>query len=194
MITIEPVTPDRWDDLERLFGASGAYSGCWCTWWRLGSKEWEAAGSAGRRQHLADVVERGDVPGLLAYDDGEPVGWVAVAPRDAYPRLNRSPHTKPVDDVPVWSITCFWIRREHRGRRIATQLLEAAVEHAHRGGAEAIEGYPYDPATRSVTAADAFTGVLGPFFRTGFEELARRTPTSRVVVRRRLGDPGQRDS
>ena len=56
MITIEPVTPDRWDDLERLFGASGAYSGCWCTWWRLGSKEWEAAGSAGRRQHLADAV------------------------------------------------------------------------------------------------------------------------------------------
>ena len=186
MIVIEPATPDRWDDLECLFGPSGAYSGCWCTWWRLGAKDWDAAGNQGRRDLLREIVGRGEVPGLLAYDGGEPVGWVAVAPRAAYPRLNRSPHTKPVDDVPVWSITCFWIRRDHRNRGLASQLLEAAVAHARANGAEAVEGYPYDPAARRVTAADAFMGVLGQFTRAGFDEAARRTTTSRVVVRRRL--------
>jgi GNAT superfamily N-acetyltransferase len=184
MMTIEPVTPDRWDDLERLFGPSGAYSGCWCTWWRLGSKEWDDAGNDGRHEHLAGVVGAGERPGLLAYVDGEPVGWVAVAPREAYPRLNRSPHTKPVDALPVWSITCFWIARAHRGQGVATALLGAAVDFARARGAEMVEGYPLDPAVRTVTAADAFTGVLGLFRAAGFDEVARRTPTSRVVVRR----------
>jgi len=185
VVTVEPVTADRWDDLERLFGPSGAYSGCWCTWWRLAAKEWDAAGNAGRRAVLAEVVARGDEPGLLAYLGGEPVGWVAIAPREAYPRLNRSPHTKPVDDVPVWSITCFWVDRAHRGTGVATALLAAAVEHARARGAGAVEGYPVDPAARAVDAAGAFTGVLGLFTDAGFAELARRTPTSRVVVRRR---------
>jgi GNAT superfamily N-acetyltransferase len=186
MLTIEPVTPERWDDLERLFGPSGAYSGCWCTWFRMGAKEWDEAGNAGRRAHLAAVVERGDVPGLLAYVDGEPVGWIAVAPREAYPRLNRSPHTKPVDDVPVWSVTCFWIDRAHRRAGVAAALLDAAVDHVRSRGGTAIEGYPVDPAVRRVDAAGAFTGVLSLFAGAGFDEIARRTPTSRVVVRRRV--------
>ncbi|HEX4906133.1 MAG TPA: GNAT family N-acetyltransferase [Acidimicrobiales bacterium] len=186
MITIEPVTADRWDDLERLFGPSGAYSGCWCTWWRLSAKDWDAAGNEGRRAHLEAVVQRGEAPGLLAYVDGEPVGWLAVAPRSAYPRLNRSPHTKPVDDEPVWSITCFWIARGHRGSGIASALLEAAVAFAQERGAPAIEGYPVDPEVRRVDDAAAFTGVLPLFSRAGFVEMARRSTTSRVVVRRRL--------
>ncbi len=184
MITIEPVTPDRWGDLERFFGPSGAYSGCWCTWFRLSAKAWEEAGNDGRRALMEEVVASGTVPGLLAYDDGTPVGWVAIAPRDEYPRLNRSPHTKPVDDVPVWSVTCFWIARTHRRRGVATALLDAAVELARTNRAVAVEGYPYDPATRSVSAADAFMGPMQLFARAGFDELARRAASSRVVLRR----------
>jgi GNAT superfamily N-acetyltransferase len=184
-IDVRPVTPERWDDLERLFGPVGAYSNCWCTWWRLGAKEWNDATPDERRSVLRRAVEGGSEPGLLAYDGDEPIGWVAVAPRAEYPRLNRSPHTRPVDDVPVWSITCFWIRPDRRATGVAARLLEAAVEHARAHGAPAVEGYPIDPAVRPSAPADSYTGVVAMFTNRGFDEIARRTATSRVVVRRR---------
>ena len=185
-IAVQPVTPERWDDLLALFGPQGAYSNCWCTWWRMGGKDWDAAGATGRRALLEDLVADGSEPGLLAYVDGVPAGWVAVAPREEYPRLNRSPHTRAVDDVPVWSITCFWVERSHRGRGVAAALLEAAVAFAAGQGAVAVEGYPVDPEVRSCSPADSYTGVVTMFEQAGFSEIARRSPTSRVVMRRSL--------
>lgn len=185
-LVIEPVIPDRWDDLVTLFGPNGAYSNCWCTWWRLSAKTWDAAGPDARREQLHETVRSGPAPGLLAYHDGAPVGWVAVAPRAEYPRLNRSPHTRPVDDVPVWSVTCFWIPRAQRRAGVATALLGAARDHAAQAGAPAIEGYPVDPAMRRVGASDAYTGTVPMFQRAGFAEMARRSPTGRVVMRRVL--------
>lgn len=185
-LAVEAVIPGRWDDLVALFGANGAYSNCWCTWWRLSAKEWDAAGADQRREHLHGAVRTGPAPGLLAYRDGVPVGWVAVAPRGEYPRLNRSPHTRPVDDVPVWSVTCFWIPRAQRRTGVATALLDAACGAAADAGAPAIEGYPVDPAVRQVAASDAYTGTVAMFQRAGFVELARRSPTGRVVMRRDL--------
>src|SRR5690606_24117971 len=111
---------------------------------------------------------------------------VAVTTRAEQPRLSRSPHLKPVDDLPVWSVTCFWIPRQWRGRGVATALLDAAVEHASARGAPAVEGYPVDPAVRPRQANEAYTGVVSMFHRAGFREIARRTPTSRVVMRRDL--------
>jgi GNAT superfamily N-acetyltransferase len=185
-LVIEPVDAARWDDLVALFGPNGAYSNCWCTWWRLSAKEWDAAGASARREHLHEVVRCGTPPGLLAYLEGAPVGWVAVAPRGEYPRLNRSPHTRPVDDVPVWSVTCFWIPRAHRGTGVATALLDSACGTAADAGVPAIEGYPVDPAVRRVGASDAYTGTVPMFQRAGFVEIARRSPTGRVVMRRDL--------
>jgi GNAT superfamily N-acetyltransferase len=186
-VDVNAVTASRWDDVEQLFGTSGAYASCWCTWWRLSAKDWNTATPQQRRRLLADVVAQGDEPGLLAYRDGVPVGWVAVAPREQYPRLNRSPHTRPVDDLPVWAVTCFWIPRANRGQGIATALLHGAVTHARDHLAAAVEGYPIDPAVRTATHDQSFTGVIGMFERAGFIEVARRTATSRVVMRRDLG-------
>lgn len=94
-----------------LAGDNGFYSNCWCAWWLGPGKEWDALGAGGRRQLLERLVD-GEEPGLLAYGDGEPVGWVAVGPRDRYVRLQRSTKLKPVDETPVWAVTCFVVRRE----------------------------------------------------------------------------------
>lgn len=107
---VAPVTPERWEDLERLFGPRGAYSGCWCTYFRLTRDEFDAAGPSQRRKVLRAAVEEGPPPGLLAYVEGEPVAWVAIAPREETPSLDRSRVSRSPDGRPAWAITCYFIR------------------------------------------------------------------------------------
>ncbi|HLF41013.1 MAG TPA: GNAT family N-acetyltransferase, partial [Acidimicrobiia bacterium] len=174
-------------DLCDLFGPNGAYSGCWCMWWRTTASDFNERAGGGLRDDLEALVAGGRVPGLLAYDDGGapgagPVGWISVAPRPEFGRLQRSPKLKPVDGVPVWSIVCFYIQRGHRGTGVATALLDAAVAYAAQQGAEAVEAYPTDPGAGRVPGASAFTGLLPMFERAGFSEIARRG--GRPIVRR----------
>lgn len=183
-LVVEPVTPERWSDVERLFGERGASSGCWCMWWRKSAKEWDRdAGTVNKRQ-LRALVRRDPAPGLLAYRDHEPVGWVALAPRDDYPRLQRSRHLGPVDDKPVWVISCFYIDRHHRGAGVATALLGGAIRFARAHGARAVEGVPIDTSARAKANADLYTGTLAMFLDARFEEIARRG--QRPIVRRVL--------
>ena len=179
--SVQPLTADRWADLERLFGPRGAYGGCWCMWWRLSGREFEEAGSDGRHAMLQARSRQEPPPGLLAYDaDGNPIGWIAVAPRAEFGRMQRSPKLKPVDAEPVWSINCFYIDRQSRRHGVATALLVAAVEHAAQYGAELVEGYPIDPA-EPTGHEDFFTGSLDLFLAAGFSEVARRG--GRPIVR-----------
>ncbi len=103
-ITVSPLTVERWDDLERLFGDNGACGGCWCMWWKQTGSEFERMKYEQNRQAMHLLVESGRVPGLLAYVNDVPVGWCAVEPRENYPRLSRSRTLKKVDDTPVWSV------------------------------------------------------------------------------------------
>ena len=183
-VEVHPVTPDRWDDLAALAGERGFTSGCWCMWWRVTSKEFEERHGTGLRQDLNDLVATGPEPGLLAYVDGEPAGWVALAPREEYPRLDRSPKLRRLDDQPVWSITCFTIGRRHRRQGVAAALLDAAVDFARERGAEVVEAYPIDTGGAKRSSADLYTGTLAMFERAGFEEVARRS--GRPIVRRKL--------
>ena len=182
-LTICPATPDRWEDLERLFGPHGAYGNCWCTWWILRAKEWGATPPGARREILRDLVADGAEPGLLAYLEGEPVGWCAVGPRERYARMMspRSRTFRPLDDEPSWMINCFFIARPARGRRVATALLAAAVEYAFAHGAERIEAYPIDPVAQAPTTDNLFVGYLPAFLAAGFVEVARAG--NRPVVR-----------
>ncbi len=183
--TVHPVTPDRWGDLERLFGPNGANSGCWCMWNRQTNQEFEQHHGADNHAALAEIVTAGPPPGLLAYDGDEPVGWVSVGPREAYGRLQRSPVTRPVDDTPVWTINCFVVGRRHRGRGVAQRLLEAAVEYAAGQGAQAVEGCPVDPATERIDSGSAWKGLASMFEEAGFVEIARRSET-RPLMRKVL--------
>lgn len=183
-LDIAPLTPDRWDDLARLFGPNGANGGCWCMWWLKPAKDWDRDAGDVNRDQLHQLVADGPPPGLLAYRAGEPVGWCAMAPREGYVRLNRSPKLKPIDDEPVWAITCFYMRAGQRGLGVGSALLDAAVAWAREQGATIVEAYPIDTSLRETSNADAFTGTLKMFERAGFTEALRRA--NRPIVRRTL--------
>ena len=171
-----PLTPERWGDLERLFGEKGAYGGCWCMWWRLTGPQYKECRGQANKDAFKAVVDAGEVPGILAYSGDEPVAWCAIAPREAHLRLReeRINILKKVDDQPVWSVTCFFIAKPFRGQGVMLQLLLAALEYAQEHGARIVEGYPVD-SQRRVTRDDAF--AIGPaslFRKAGFVEVARR--------------------
>jgi len=149
-------------------------------WWRLSRPEWNRGKGEGNRKAFRKLVRSGAEPGVLAYADGEPVGWCAIAPREQYPRLSSSRILKPVDDQPVWSVTCFHIARGFRRQGLSTRLLEAAVDFARARGARIVEGYPHE--TRK-TAPDIFvyTGLASAFRKAGFKEVARRSKTRPIM-------------
>lgn len=192
--TFHPVTADRWDDLIRFFGPQGAYSHCWCTFFRQTGREFDNGcrnAGAGNRAMLESLTRRGQTPGLLAYVDDRPVGWVSVGPREEFPRVLRSPVLRPdhgagaAGEHGVWSVVCFWLPRENRRRGIARALLGAAVEYARERGARVVEGYPVDTRGGRTHAASIYTGTLRMFADAGFVETRRRS-ANRPVVRYEL--------
>ncbi len=166
---------------ERLFGPGGVQGGCWCSFFRLSGPDYKAAGREGRKEHVRAEAQAGKPLGLLGIVDGEPLGWVAVSPRKDNPRLTRSRVMASDEPGAVWSVTCFYIHRRGRRRRLATALLRAAVDYAAEQGAESVEGYPVSDATRS--AADLYHGTTGMFTGAGFEVVENRGP-ARALVRR----------
>ena len=178
-------TPSRWKDVETLFGERGACGGCWCMVWRLPRRDWDAGKGAGNKRAFKKVVTSGGRPGVLAYDGRDPVGWCAVAPRNRYPALARSRVMKPVDDQPVWSVSCLFVLRPYRRQGLSARLLEAAAAHARKRGARIIEGYPVEPRKGNEPDAFLWTGTASAFKRAGFKEVARRSET-RPIMRRKL--------
>jgi len=177
------LTASRWPDLERLFGPRGACGGCWCMYWRLSGSGFQNKKGSANRRSFKRIVESGARPGVLAYCGAEPVGWCAVEPRESYPRLARSRILEPVDDRPVWSVTCLFVKRGFRTRGISVGLLKTAVEQARSRGARIVEGYPVEPRSGTMPDAFAWTGLASAFLKAGFEEVARRSPT-RPIMRR----------
>lgn len=184
-VTFEPVTPDRWPDMEALFGPRGACAGCWCMWWRHTRAEHEAMKGEQNRQAMQTIVQSGEAPGILAYVDGEPGGWCSIAPREAFPSLDRSRTLKRVDDTPVWSITCLFVAKQHRRKGLMLRLIDAAVSHARERGATVVEAYPVVPKSDDMPPVFAWTGIASAFERCGFSEVARRSPT-RPIMRKKL--------
>lgn len=179
--TFLPLIAERWPDLETLFGKNGACGGCWCMVWRLPRKTFVAQKGDGNRIALKTIVENEEPPGILAYADRQPAGWCAVAPRETYSALERSRILAPVDDQPVWSISCFFIAKELRNNGLSVAMLSAAVDFVRERGGNLVEGYPIEPKTKSMPAAFAWTGLASAFRKAGFEELARRSPTRPIM-------------
>lgn len=180
-----PLTPERWDDLVDLFGIRGACGGCWCMTWRLSTSVYEQNKGDGNRDALREIVKSGSEPGVLAYDEGTPVGWCAVAPRQVYPRLGRSRILKPVDDAAVWSIVCLFVKKAYRNRGLSVALIRAAVDHVGSKGGRIVEGYPVEPKKNPMPDVFAFTGLASSFRLAGFDEVARRSET-RPIMRRHI--------
>jgi GNAT superfamily N-acetyltransferase len=176
------LSQERWPDLEKLFGPNGAVAGCWCMWFRQTAAEFDARHGEENRQSLKAIVDAGQVPGLLAYVDGQPVGWCAVAPRSEFGRVQRSRILHAPGNEAAWAVVCFFIERRHRRAGIGAALLRAAVDYAVARGARTVEGYPIDARDGHVSSGSAFTGLASMFLAAGFEEVARHSP-GRPIMR-----------
>ncbi len=182
-----PLTPQTWADFEEVMGSNGGARDCWCMHWRLSFAEWEAGRNGGNRSALRARAEQQPPPGLVCYVDDEPVGWVGIGDRSEYPRLQRSPVTKALDDTPVWVITCLYVRRSHRRQGLQAGMIEAACSFAAENGQQTVEGFPVEPAPGTKAGADnAMTGMASAFLAAGFTEVARRKK-DRPAMRRDVG-------
>ena len=182
-LIVRPLTLESWQALEDLFGRAGASNGCWCMYWRIGPRYHDRP-RAENKHDLKQLAGSGRPPGLLAFDGDLAVGWCELAPRADLQWLQRSRYLGPVDELPVWSLPCFYVRRTHRGQGVMDALIEAAVPAAAAAGAPALEAYPVDTAVPAHTT-NVFPGVASAFTRHGFQEVARRKP-DRPVMRRDL--------
>src|SRR5262245_49380962 len=183
-LTFHAVTPDLWPDLEKLFGENGACGGCWCMVWRLKRSEWVKGKGKSNRIALQTIVERDQRPGLLAYIGHEPIGWISIAPRKEFIALERSRILSPVDETPVWSISCLFVAKPYRRQGVSVKLIDAAVKSAAKQGAKVVEAYPYVPYAVAMPAVFAWTGIASAFEQAGFVEVARRSK-ARPIMRRK---------
>jgi len=177
----QPVTADRWSDLEELFGERGACGGCWCMWWRLKRSQFELEKGEGNRKAMKAIVKSKEVPGILAYERGRPVGWCSVAPREIFPVLDRSRILKRVDERPVWSVVCFFVEKNCRNRGLSLELLRAAIRYVKKEGGKVLEGYPIEPKKDKVPDSFIWHGTASTFRKAGFVEVARRSETRPIM-------------
>jgi GNAT superfamily N-acetyltransferase len=150
-------------------------------YWRLTRQQFSKQQGDLNRQALRSLVDSGIIPGLLAYQEGQPVGWCSVAPRHEFPVLARSRILKSVDDQPVWSVVCFFVARSQRRHGLTVQLLHAAVEYATAHGARIVEGYPVDPKEGKAPDVFVYTGLYSAYKQAGFTEVARRSQTRPIM-------------
>lgn len=185
-VEIVPATADRWPDVVTIVGGSGEV-GCWCQAPRGVARGYGKEPPGSRREVLRAQLDDDPPPGLLAYLDGEVVGWIGFGPRPSLPRLVRSRTIPAIDDLPVWSIVCFQIRVGYRRRGIARALLAGLVDYARAAGAPGLEAYPIDAAGQRVDAGFAFVGLTSMFEQAGFrrvvETAARSAGRPRILMR-----------
>ncbi len=179
------LTEDSWPSLETLFSANKTVGGCWCCWFMRARHEVDENWGQGNKDYLKAKVDAKEPLGLLAIEDGEPLGWVAVAPRSTYPRLDNSTITRSDAGPETWSVTCFFVHRTARRRGMAATLLGAAVDYAAEHGATAVEGHPVDTEGQKKGSGDLYHGTLAMFEAAGFT-LVERRGTRRALVRREL--------
>jgi GNAT superfamily N-acetyltransferase len=166
-----PLSADLWPVLTKLFGACGACGGCWCMYWRIEKDErWDAIKGPAAKRRMEKLVASGEAQGLIAFDGDEPVGWCTFGPRPGFPRLQRARTLACDDAAEVWSIPCFFIRRDYRGRGVAGRLLRDTLEFLQKRGVKIVEGYPVQTReTKPLPAPFAWTGVPALFRAAGFK-------------------------
>ena len=190
-IEVFRATPDRFEDVAALLGPRREDApACWCLYFRLTSAEFSALKGRERPDYLESLCARDDSPGMVAYLDGNPVGWCALGPRHEMGRLERSRTIPKVDDLPVWSVVCFVVRPGYRRRGVARTMLDGAIEYARSRGAIALEGYPVDTGGKRISATFAYVGTTTLFERAGFhrvvETAARSGGLPRWIMRLEL--------
>lgn len=189
-ITVRPLGPKMWDDVETLFGKNGACGGCWCMFWRVEKGEkWDDLQGPPAKKRFKKLVETGAANGIVAYADGEPIGWCSLGKRTAFAKLDRAPSLKVEDADAVWSLPCFFVKAGHRGRGVATAMLAAATKEVQKLGGKLAEAYPLPSpkaGEKKIPAAFAFTGTTALFEKLGFKAADPAKTKGKVRMRKKL--------
>lgn len=175
-LEFHPATAQNWPDLVAFFQQYGNPNYCWCTRWRLKSADFKNAKATQRREKLESLVKDKIPVGMLAYDQDKVIGWCSIAPRESYALLESSTTLKRLDDLPAWSVVCFFIDPAWRGKNLSARLLHAAVEYATAQGAAVIEGYPVEAGQ-----SYQFMGSPSAFEQVGFHEAGIAKNGRRIV-------------
>jgi len=179
-LSYKPLTEKTWKDFENLFGKNGACMGCWCMHWKLRRAEfYEGKGEVNKKKQLK-VVKSGISPGIILYEGRIPVGWCAIEPRNQYPVMENSRVMKMPDIDNVWSVSCFFIHKDHRKKGLSVQLLEFVKDYCKKKKAKIIEGYPYE-LKKHTAPPFVWTGLSSAFLKAGFSEVERHSPTRPIM-------------
>jgi GNAT superfamily N-acetyltransferase len=180
-VRVTPLTVELWPAFEDLFESGTACKRCWCMYWRTGSAYRKRTAGVNKAAFYG-ITQVGPPPGLLALKGDTAVGWCQLSPRASLPWLDRTRDLKRVDDLPVWCISCFYVRKGCRKQGVTTALIREALKVARSAGAPALEAYPLDA---DLTPSTSFTGFASTFLRLGFKPVARRVP-ARPIMRHSL--------
>lgn len=157
-------------DLEALFGPSGAYYGCWCMYRRVKKQVFQASSPEQRKLMMTEIVDSGNVPGLILYENGQPAGWVSIAPVEQFDGLFSSHFRKPREATGLWTISCMFVQRKYRGKGHMDRLMDMAVGYARSNGAAGILAFPV-VVHEKMDPALLYTGKASVFEKHGFVEV-----------------------
>ncbi|MCX6149508.1 MAG: GNAT family N-acetyltransferase [Ignavibacteriales bacterium] len=180
-LTFLHLNPSNWSDFETLFGERGACGGCWCMSWRLKTSEYKKNKGIGNKKFMMGLVEKSEETGLIFYINAEPIAWCSVAPRNSFIKLENSRVLKRIDDKPVWSIVCLFIRKDFRRKGLSVKILNCVVEYCKSKKVEILEAYPIIPYSSKIPDAFAWTGFLTAYEKAGFIEAARISPARPIM-------------
>jgi len=177
-----PLTLKEWKDFENLFGEKGACAGCWCMYWLMNKKEYDEKRKDGRtKEEMKKLVNNKVIPGIIAYYNDKPVGWIAIQKREKYSRLANSKILRPLDDKSVWSIVCFFVHKDYRKMGVSVELIKNACDFAASKGGTIVEAYPTETRTKNSAPVFIYTGTASAFKKAGFTEVARRSETRPIM-------------
>ncbi len=182
-LKVEPLSKKNWDKFVQLFGERGACGNCWCMLFRLRNADFEKGKRlGGNKSAMKELVWEKKPAGILGMYEGEAIAWCALAPRKDFIKLERSRVHKPIDDEPVWSIPCFFVAKEFRGKGVSVQMLKGIIDYAKKKRIKILEAYPTIPTQDKLPDAFAWIGLYKSFKRAGFE-IVDRTSKHRPMVR-----------
>ena len=182
-MTFAPLTRATWPAFEALFGAKGACGNCWCMYFRLKKAAFvEGKVNDGNKDAMKELVLAGEPTGVLGFYDGVPIAWCAFAPRTHFIKLAASRVHKPIDDKPVWSITCFFVDKAYRRMGVSVAMLKGVIAYARQQNIGIIEAYPTIPTQETLPDSFAWIGLFKSFERAGFT-VVDRTSKHRPMVR-----------
>ncbi len=150
---------------------------------RLSSSDFRKTTGTMNKKAIKKIVQSGRPPGVIGIENGEPVAWCCVGPREDFLRLQNSRSLKPIDELPVWSIPCLFISKTYRKAKLSSKAVDAAAKYAFSNGAKIVEGYPNDTHNKKWADPFAWMGLVSSFEKAGFE-IVKRPSASRAIMRR----------